>query len=97
MLSTIGTLKAACTQNYANIIQYPLWIPDADIAALIQESIGMVKSGNLSTAGALMDTVVQSLRGNKDFPIMAACTEIPFSVSCGRPSHRRIWCPVLML
>lgn len=91
LLCTLGTLRSGLYQQYAASIEYPLSFPDADIAARAQESICLVKSGDMRAAGALMRDIVLDLWQAKDLPVMAACTEIPLAYrASGLPPERMV-------
>lgn len=91
MLSTIGTQQSGLYQAYADKISYPLSFPNAEATAKTQESICLVKSGDMKAAGTLMREVVLSLWAEKELPIMAACTEIPLAYQAsGLPLEKMV-------
>ncbi|NHI17541.1 aspartate/glutamate racemase family protein [Microbacterium excoecariae] len=83
LLATRGTV---CSQIYtarATARAIDLRLPDERVQDAVDRCIAAVKAGRTDEAASLAADVAESLTGLADFPLIAACTELPIAFAAG--------------
>jgi aspartate racemase len=79
LVATSGTVESRIYQNEAHKHGYPLHVPGDDTQAAIHKTTLLVKANHTQEAARQLRVALQRLRGEKNLPIVAACTEIPLA------------------
>ena len=91
LLATDGTQKSLIYPVCAEKKRFHFLKPSKDQQDKIQSCIRYVKSGELKTAGEIMNDVVNELWRERDVPVTMGCTELPLAYAAsGLPSERQV-------
>ena len=91
LLATDGTQKSLIYPSCAEKMHYHFLKPSEDQQKKIQSCIRYVKSGELKTAGEIMNEVVKELWRERDVPVTMGCTELPLAYEVsGLPLDRQV-------
>ena len=91
LLATDGTQKSLIYPLCAEKKRFHFLKPSNEQQDKIQSCIRYVKSGDLKTAGEIMNDVVNELWRERDVPVTMGCTELPLAYEAsGLPSERQV-------
>lgn len=91
LTATSGTVDTGLYQRLAAERGYRLHVPSVEERDAMMEIIGHVKAGRMSRAGELYRGLAGRLRGDRELPLMTACTELPLAFEAsGLPSGIQI-------
>ncbi len=91
LLATDGTQKSLIYPLCAEKKRFHFLKPSTEQQDKIQSCIRYVKSGDLKTAGEIMNDVVNELWRERDVPVTMGCTELPLAYEAsGLPSERQV-------
>ena len=79
LTATAGTVNTGLYQRLAAERDYPLKVPSDEEKAAMMKIIGEVKAGRMTRAGELYRALAGRLRGERELPLMTACTELPLA------------------
>ena len=91
LLATDGTQKSLIYPSCAAEKRYHFLKPSEEQQGKIQSCIRYVKSGEMKTAGEIMNDVVTELWNERDVPVTMGCTELPLAYDAsGLPQDRQV-------
>lgn len=91
LLATDGTQKSLIYPICAERMHYHFLKPSQEQQDKIQSCIRYVKSGDLATAGELINEVVNALWRERDVPVTMGCTELPLAYEAsGLPPEKQV-------
>lgn len=76
---TRGTVRTGLYQRAAAERGLRLLVPSEECFEEFSSIIALVKAGDTGSAGARWRTVFETLTGERDVPVMTACTELPLA------------------
>ncbi len=79
LLATSGTRTVGIYPAYAERSGYVFQSPNDKQQERVQQSLRLVKAGNLSEAGDMLRNVIEELWDVREIPVVTACTELPLA------------------
>ncbi|HPC75704.1 MAG: amino acid racemase [Thermovirgaceae bacterium] len=79
LAATMGTVASGIYSREALKHGYDLLLPGPDVQGDLQEVVTLVKANRLDRSGAAMAEAVGRLKGQRDLPVIGACTELPLA------------------
>lgn len=79
LCATRGTVLSSLYQDHAEVIGYPLFLPDEEEQESITEVIALVKANRREEAKKRMALVALKLWAMRKRPLLLACTELPLA------------------
>lgn len=91
LTATTGTVRTGLYQQAAANLGYPLYLPDDAMQDRIMQIVGLVKAGEIATAGVAYRAVADQLYDQLPLPAVTACTELPLAFDAsGLPAERAV-------